>query len=70
MAKIICCDACRSTDVECISEVKRDSHTTTEEGWFGPGGSWGIDYIHHCKVYKQYKCKACGYEFEELDRSY
>ena len=69
MAKIICCDKCTSIDVKEIGEIKKDSYTTEEVGE-GLCGTRKTEYINHCKVFKQYKCNNCGFEFEELDRSY
>jgi len=69
MGKIICCDNCKSIKVKEIGEEKDNEHTTTESGWWGLGGSWDTDYIHHYRLYKKYNCIDCGYEFRELEYS-
>lgn len=69
MAKLICCDICKSTHIEDIGEEKRNRHTTEESGFWGMGGSYTTDYIEHYSLYRKYRCKDCGYEFSELDFS-
>lgn len=69
MAKIICCDKCRSVNVKEIDKERRNEHTTKESGFWGMGGSYTTDYIKHYDLYKIYKCKDCGFEFSELEYS-
>jgi len=67
MAKIICCDKCKSINVNKIGEEERNRHTTKEEGWFGLGGSWSVMYHSHYNLYNKYECNECRYKFEELE---
>lgn len=69
MAKIICCDNCRSTNIKEIGEEKDNQHITTESGFWGLGGSFTTDYINHYRLYKKYSCIDCEYEFRELEYS-
>lgn len=69
MAKIICCDDCRSVNIKETGEEKRNEHTTNESGYWGLGGSYRTNLIPHYDIYKKYECKDCGCKFEELDRS-
>jgi len=69
MAKIICCDKCKSINIDKIGEEKRNVHTTEESGFFGLGGSFSTIYYSHYNLYNNYKCSECGYEFSELEYS-
>jgi len=69
MAKIVCCDNCKSTNIKEIGEEKTNQHTTKESGWWGLGGSFATDYIYHYTLYKNYECNECSCKFRELERS-
>lgn len=70
MAKIICCDECKSIKIKETGSEKRGRYTEKEEGFFGMGGCWDVMYHEHYRLYKTYQCEECGFRFEELESSY
>ena len=69
MAKITCCDNCKSTNIKEVGEEKTNQHTTEKSGWWGLGGSFATDYVRHYTLYKKYECNECSCEFRELEYS-
>ena len=69
MAKIICCDKCKSINVKEIGEERTNQHMTKDSGFWGLGGSFETNYIYHFNLYKEYECTDCMYKFKELEYS-
>lgn len=62
MAKIICCDECKSINVEEIDTDFVETGHYYKETYSYP---WKEEKVIEYDKYKIYKCKECGFNFKE-----